>query len=367
MNDPHQTEPEFDATVDIELPWPDDWHVHLRDDEMLAAVVPHSARWFRNALVMPNLVPPVSSVAQAVAYRERIMELAVNTSAPEPSVFNPLMALYLNDDLDVDDLVQGFSQADIAAVKYYPAGATTNSQYGSTSMLDLVDKFEVLAEHQIPVAVHAESTDPSIDIYDRERSFLDTELAPLLDKVKGLRITVEHISTAAGIDFVKSYPNMAGTITPHHLACDRTDLLANGLRPDLYCKPILNSPQDRLALVDAATSGDHRFFLGTDSAPHPSTHKYRETASAGVFNAPYAIPVVAEVFYQSGAIDKLENFVSINGSAHYQCEPAAKTLRLRRRNVQGEEPAGRVVTASGQIVTIFGVDAARNWHLSHAV
>ena len=351
-----------EVLVDIEIAWPDDWHVHLRDDEMLAAVVPHSARWFRNALVMPNLVPPVSTVAQAVAYRKRIQALVAGDG---PSLFNPLMALYLNDDLDIDDLVAGFKQGDIAAVKYYPAGATTNSEYGSTSMLDLIDRFEALAEHQIPVAVHAESTDPGVDIYDRERLFLEHELAPLMDKVNGLRITVEHISTSAGIEFVKGHDNMAGTITPHHLACDRSDLLANGLRPDLYCKPILNSPQDRVALVEAATSGDSRFFLGTDSAPHPSTHKYRETASAGVFNAPYAIPVVAEVFYQAGSVNQLSRFLSLNGCAHYRCEPPTETLRLRRRNDLGQPPVGQVVTESGQTVTIFGVDAARRWDLSH--
>ncbi|MEM8923160.1 MAG: dihydroorotase [Actinomycetota bacterium] len=348
------------ATVDIAVP--DDWHVHLRDDHMLAAVTPYTARWFRTALVMPNLVPPITDSAAAAAYRERIMAAAGPEARPD---FNPMMALYVTDDVSIDDVRAGVEAGVVLGLKYYPAGATTNSDAGGTSMLAHRRLLEFMAGAGVPLMVHAESTDPAIDVYDRERDFLDRELVPLAAELPELRITVEHLSTAAGVEFVSEHPQVKGTITPHHLSCDRSDLLANGMRPDLFCKPIINSSENRLALAAAATSGSPDFFLGTDSAPHPSTSKYRENVAAGIFNAPFAIPVVAEVFHRNGALEHLEAFTSRNGARHYGFEPSAEQLRLTRLADADIDlstaPAEQLVTADGQTVRMFGVAEATRW------
>ena len=362
--------PASPEAVSVEIAAPDDWHVHLRDDDMLATVAPITARAFRYALVMPNLVPPICTTAQADAYRRRIIDHAGRTARPD---FTPIMALYLNDDLDVDDLVEGVDAGVVHAAKYYPAGATTNSDAGAKSMQDVLPALERMAEHAIPLLVHAESTDPAIDIYDRERHFLDEELAPIVARLPELAVTVEHLSTRAGVDFVSANPSVYGSITPHHLACDRSDLLANGLRPDLYCKPIINSAVDRRALVEAATSGSTQFFLGTDSAPHPAADKHGATAKPGIFNAPFALPVVAEVFHRSEALDRLEAFVSINGCRHYGFEVATDRVVLTREP-SAEDPssgdpatATTIVTEGGQTVTMFGAAEARLWSVSASV
>lgn len=353
------------SSVSVEIAAPDDWHVHLRDDDMLATVAPITAKSFRYALVMPNLVPPICTTAQADAYRRRILDGAGSAARPD---FTPIMALYLNDDLDVDDLVQGVDAGVVHAAKYYPAGATTNSEAGVTSMQDVLAALERMAEHSIPLLVHAESTDPAIDIYDRERHFLDEELAPIVTRLPELAVTVEHLSTRAGVDFVEANPSVHGSITPHHLSCDRSDLLANGLRPDLYCKPIINSADDRRALVQAATSGSSRFFLGTDSAPHPEADKHGATAKPGIFNAPFALPVVAEVFHRAGALDQLEAFVSVNGCAHYGFDVATDRVVLTRDpSAAGDAEPDTVVTAGGDTVTIFGSAEARLWSVSEQV
>jgi dihydroorotase len=345
--------------AEVVIPTPDDWHVHLRDDEMLATVAPLTAGRFRFALVMPNLVPPVLTTEAAAAYRTRILD-AVGDDAIEG--FTPLLTLYLNDELSIDDLEAGVDGGVVHAVKYYPAGATTNSDAGGTSLPSFRPVLERLVERRVPLLVHAESTDPGIDLFDRERAFLDRELAPVVDELPELRVTVEHLSTRAGVEFVESHPSVRGTITPHHLSCDRTDLLANGLRPDLYCKPVLNTTDDREALVAAATSGSTQFFLGTDSAPHPTSQKYSEVARPGIFNAPFALEVVAEVFYQADALDRLERFTSVNGALHYGFEVASRQVRLVRA-ARTEPTSDRVVTASGDEVRIFGLAEAALWQV----
>ena len=352
---------------------PDDWHIHLRDDDMLATVAPLSAQWFRYALVMPNLVPPIVTTAQAAAYRQRIIDAV---AGPEGSAsegraeggFQPIMALYLHDQLAVDDLLAGVADGVVHAVKYYPAGATTNSDGGGTSMLSFAPVLDAMASARVPLLVHAESTDPAIDIYDRERAFLDQELSAVLERWPELAVTVEHLSTGAGAQFVADHPSARGTITPHHLSCDRSDLLANGLRPDLYCKPIINSAEDREALVAAATSGSPDFFLGTDSAPHPSTDKYRGQVKPGIFNAPFALPVVAEVFAQADALDQLEAFTSLNGCRHYGFDPARAKLRLTRNEAATDSaPIDTITTAGGATVRLFGVREAALWQIDHLV
>lgn len=345
-------------TTTLEIAAPDDWHVHLRDDHMLAAVTPFTSRCFRYALVMPNLVPPVTTTAMAAAYRDRISAAAGPDARAD---FTPLMGLYLNDELTAADLLAGVADGVVFGAKYYPAGATTNSEAGGSSLLAYRDVLEAMAGAGVPLLVHAESTDPEIDIFDREAAFIETDLIPVLDALPELRVTVEHISTRAGLDLVRERANLGGSITPHHLTCDRSDLLANGLRPDLYCKPVINSRDERLAIAEAATSGDPSFFLGTDSAPHPLTKKHAQQASAGIFNAPYALEVVAELFHERGALDRLEGFTSLNGPDHYGLPHSDARVRLTRSGAADLERAEHVVTADGTEVRIFGADAARRW------
>jgi dihydroorotase len=244
--------------VEVVIATPDDWHVHLRDDEMLTTVAPLTAGRFRYALVMPNLRPPVTSTAGAVAYRDRIV-----AAVPDDAVdFRPLIALYLNDDLDPDDLAAARDSGVVPAVKYYPAGATTNSDQASGTLVGFTRVLERLAELGMRLCVHAESTDPAVDLFDREAVFLERELAPVCERLPELAVTVEHVSTRAGVEFVAAHPQVAATITPHHLARDRGDLLADGLRPDLYCKPVVNSPDDRRALAVARVVEHLRRELG---------------------------------------------------------------------------------------------------------
>ncbi len=340
----------------VVIPQPDDWHVHLRNDEMLDAVVGYTARRFRYAMVMPNLLPPIVSTESAAHYRDQILAAAPN-DAPD---FSPVMAVYCSPLVDPNDLRAGIEQGVIAAVKYYPAGATTNSELGGTSLNDFAHLFEVLIATGSRLLVHAEATDPSIDIFDREAAFLTDQLAPLCDRFPELAVTVEHVSTRAGVDFVAAHPQAAATITPHHLARERSDLLANGMKPDLYCKPVINSADDRNALVTAATSGNPDFMLGTDSAPHPTTAKYGPTAKAGVFNAAYGLEVVADVFSVAGALDNLGAFVSGNGCAIYGVDTPETTITLTSESVD-VEVATSLATTSGDEVVLFGAEEATRW------
>lgn len=350
---------EINTEIEIEIPLPDDWHVHLRDDAMLEAVVEYTARRFRYAMVMPNLVPPVTDTASAAAYRARILEHAP-ADAPD---FRPLIAMYCSPLIDTTDLRVGIADGVVAAVKYYPAGATTNSEAGGTGLLQFLDLFEVLADLGVRLLVHAEDPDPAVDIFDREQAFLERELAPLCERLPELAVTVEHVSTAAGVAFVRDHPQAAATVTPHHLARERSDLLADGMRPDLYCKPVINSARDRDALIAAATSGDPDFMLGTDSAPHPTTAKYGPAAKAGVFNAAYGLEVVAEVFHRAGALEALASFVSANGVAVYGVGPPSHRLRLSRSEV-GVDRAATLSTRLGDEVVLFGTDEASRWRVA---
>lgn len=345
-------------TLSIEIPTPDDWHVHLRDDEMLEAVVDYTARRFRYAMVMPNLMPPVTSSSAAAEYRDRILR-----AAGDHEGFNPWITMYCSHDIDLDDLRAGIDSGVVGAVKYYPAGATTNSEAGGTSLLEYSSVFEVLIETNTRLLVHAESTDPAVDIFDREAVFLERQLQPLCAAMPELAVTVEHVSTKAGLDFVAAHTGTAATITPHHLARDRSDLLASGMKPDLYCKPVINSANDREALIAAATSGEPSFMLGTDSAPHPTTAKYGPTAKAGVFNAAYGLEVVAEVFHQADALDTLANFVSANGCAVYGVETPADGIRLTRTAVD-VELATSLTTSAGDSVVLFGAEEATMWQVT---
>jgi dihydroorotase len=293
---------------------PDDWHVHLRDGAMMAAVLPHTARQFARAIVMPNLAPPVTDIAGALAYRERIM-----AKLPARSEFTPLMTAYLTDGSDPAEIARGYEQGVFAAVKLYPAHATTNSAHGVTSIDRVMPVLERMAAMGMPLLIHGEETDPEVDVFDREAVFIDRTLDPLRRRLPGLRIVLEHITTAEAVDYVEAGgPNLAATITAHHLIINRNAIFQGGIRPHLYCLPIAKREKHRLALRRAATSGNTHFFLGTDSAPHAIPTKETACGCAGICTAPCAVELYAEVFDEDGALDRFEAFASLNGPAFYR-------------------------------------------------
>ena len=304
---------------------PDDWHLHLRDGDMLRAVLPHTAHDFGRAIVMPNLVPPVTTGAEARAYRERI-----RAAIPDGASFEPHMTLYLTDDTDPDDVERAARDGLVRAVKLYPAGATTNSASGVTDWRRTLPVLERMSAIGLPLLVHGEVTDESVDVFDREAVFLDRILAPLREAMPGLSITLEHVTTGEGVAFVREHEGVWGSITVHHLMLDRNDLLARHMRPHYYCLPILKRRTHRDVLREAAASGDASFFLGTDSAPHPVHSKEAECCAAGVFSAPVALACLAYTFEEMGALDCLEAFASLNGARRYRVEPNADTITLER-------------------------------------
>lgn len=311
----------------IEITRPDDWHLHLRDGDRMRAVLPHTARQFHRAIVMPNLTPPVTTVAMALDYRDRIL-----AARPAGSDFEPLMTLYLTDETSTDD-IDAIAETDkVVACKLYPAGATTNSGSGVTDLRHVEKALQRMADRQVPLLVHAEVTDPQIDVFDRESVYIDRILVPLRDEIPELRIVFEHITTSEAVHFVNAQDeNVAATITPHHLLFMRNDLLAGGLRPHLYCAPVLKSRNDRKVLVEAATSGDPRYFLGTDSAPHARREKESACGCAGVYSANAALELYAEVFEAAGALDSFEAFASFNGPDFYRLPRNTGKLMLDRK------------------------------------
>jgi dihydroorotase len=305
---------------------PDDWHLHVRDGEMLKAVLPYTAKHFGRAILMPNLVPPVRTSADAEAYRER-----VTAALPPNSRFRPLMTVYLTDDTDPDDVEKGFRDDVLAAVKLYPANATTNSAAGVTDYRKIVRVLERMEKIDMPFLMHGEEVGPEIDIFDREAVFIDRRLSPWVKQFPGLRMVLEHLSSKAAVDFVRSAaPQVGGTITPYHLTQTRTDWLGAGLKPLMYAMPVIKTGADRKALRAAATSGAGCYFLGTDSAPHPYARKVALSGVPGIFNAPVALATYAKVFEEEGALDKLEAFASLNGPRHYRLPPNEDTIVLEK-------------------------------------
>ena len=295
------------------IPRPDDWHLHLRDGDHLRAVLPDSARRFARAIVMPNLKPPVTTVDAALRYRERII-----AALPAGAKFEPLMTLYLTDHTSTDEIRRAKQGNVIHAVKYYPAGATTNAEAGVSDLVKCTEALGALEACGMPLLVHGEVTAPDVDAFDREKVFIERVLVPVLKKFPRLRIVFEHITTRAAVDFVTAAPaNIAATITAHHLLLNRNALFAGGIRPHHYCLPLLKREEDRTALVAAATSGNPKFFLGTDSAPHARGAKESACGCAGVYTAHAGIELYAEVFAAVKALDKLENFASVFGPKFY--------------------------------------------------
>ena len=305
---------------------PDDWHLHLRDGAALATVVPHTARQFARAIVMPNLKPPVTNAAQAAAYRERIL-----AAVPPGLTFAPLMTLYLTDNTPAAEIDRAQASGIVHAVKYYPAGATTNSDAGVTAIERCFGALARMEELGLPLLVHGEVTDAEVDIFDRERVFVERVLAPLLQRFPRLRLVLEHITTQEGVQFVESMgPNVAGTLTAHHLLMNRNALLAGGVRPHHYCLPVLKREAHRRALVRAATSGNPKFFLGTDSAPHARNAKEAACGCAGCYTALNALELYAEVFEAEGALGRLEAFASFHGADFYGLPRNTGTITLEQ-------------------------------------
>jgi dihydroorotase len=335
---------------------PDDWHLHLRDGAMLAAVAPHSAG-FGRAIIMPNLVPPVVTGAQAAAYRDRI-----RAALPPGAALDPQMVLYLTDTTDAADVVAAFRAGIIRAVKLYPAGATTNSASGVTDFDRVQPVLEAMAEAGVTLCVHGEVTDPAVDIFDREAAFIDAVLDPLRHRNPALRVVMEHITTSEGVAYARAGgENLAATITTHHLVINRNAILAGGIRPHYYCLPVAKRESHRLALREAATSGEARFFLGTDSAPHADSAKLQPCGCAGCFTAPNTMSILAQVFEDEGALDRLEAFASLNGAAFYRMAANEDRLRLTRRDTPATYPTH--ITAGDETVTVFDPGFPLYWHL----
>ena len=306
---------------------PDDWHVHLRDGAMLAAVAGHTARQFARAIVMPNLDPPVTTAAAAVAYRARIA-----AALPAGAGFSPLMTCYLTDDADPVEIAAGFASGAWAAAKLYPANATTNSARGVTAIRNIHAALEAMERIGMPLLIHGEVTDPEVDVFDREKVFIDRVFAPLIRDFPGLRTVFEHVTTAEAVDFVLACgPNVAATVTPQHLVLNRNALFEGGLRPHAYCLPVVKREEHRLAVRRAATSGSPKFFLGTDSAPHPVERKQSACGCAGIFNAPFALESYAAVFEEEGALGRFEAFASENGAQFYRLPLNEGRVVLERR------------------------------------
>ena len=297
----------------ITLTRPDDWHLHLRDGDDLAAVLPHTARCFGRAIVMPNLKPPVTTTKRALDYRERILD-----ALPENSRFEPLMTLYLTDDTPPEEIARAKLSGRIHGVKLYPAGATTHSDAGVTRLSRCFHTLEKMQELGIPLLIHGEVTDPEIDVFDREKAFLEMTLGPLVDRFPELKVVVEHITTRDAVQYVEvTGPNIAATITAHHLLMNRNALFLGGIRPHNYCLPVLKREEHREALVEAAISGNPKFFLGTDSAPHAKHAKEAACGCAGLYTAHAAIELYASAFEEAHALDKLEGFASFYGADFY--------------------------------------------------
>jgi dihydroorotase len=335
---------------------PDDWHLHLRDGDMLKAVLPETARHFARAIIMPNLVPPVVTATQAAAYRARIM-----AALPDEMAFTPLMTLYLTEDTDPEDVRQAHASGIATAVKLYPAGATTNSASGVRDFDKVRPVLEVMAEIGMPLCVHGEVTDHEIDIFDREAVFIDRVLKPIRKKVPDLRVVMEHVTTQDAVDYVRdSSKNLAATITTHHLIINRNHILAGGIKPHFYCLPVAKREAHRIALVQAAVSGDKRFFLGTDSAPHTDANKLMACGCAGIFTAPNTMSCLAEVFEAAGKLGKLEAFTSLNGPAYYGLPPNDETITL----VKGDPVQYPATLETGEgPVTVFDPGFDLHWRV----
>jgi len=312
----------------IEIVKPDDWHVHFRDGEILKAVIPETTRHFARAIVMPNLVPPILNRHDAINYRKEIQN-----SIPKKDNFTPLMTVYLTENTKKKDILEGYKKEQIFAAKLYPAGATTNSMYGVRDINKIMPVLETMSNIGMPLLIHGEETDKTIDIFDREKMFIDHKLDFICKELPELKITLEHITTKEATDYVKEgKKNLVATITPHHLALNRNAIFVGGIKPHNYCLPILKREIHRKSLLRVATSQNTKFFLGTDTAPHFTTDKESACGCAGIFNSTYCMSILAQIFDDENSLDTLEQFVSINGAKHYNLKLNKQKLKLFKRN-----------------------------------
>lgn len=319
--------------MELTLTRPDDWHLHVRDSDALRTVVPHTARQFARAIIMPNLKPAVTTTRQALAYRERIL-----AAAPDGVDFTPLMTLYLTDNTPAAEIAAAKASAHVHAIKLYPAGATTHSDAGVTDISKTWPALEAMAEHGLPLLVHAEVTDADVDVFDREAIFIERHLQPLCERLPQLKVVLEHVTTKDGIEFVASMPDtVAATITAHHLLMNRNAMFSGGIRPHHYCLPVLKRETHRRALTEAATSGNAKFFLGTDSAPHARETKETACGCAGMYTAHAAMELYAQAFETAGALDKLEDFASRYGPDFYGLPRNTDTITLEKTDWQVPE------------------------------
>ena len=354
---------------------PDDWHVHLRDGALLQAVVGHTAAQFARAIVMPNLKPPITTVAQASAYRDRICTALERSAGTEAAAgFTPLMTAYLTETIAPDELERGFAAGVFTAAKLYPAGATTNSDAGVRDLAHITPVLACMERIGMPLLIHGEVTDPAVDIFDREAVFIERHLKPLLERHPALKVVLEHITTAEAVQFVEAGPsNLGATITPHHLHINRNALFQGGLRPDMYCLPVAKRELHRLALRKAATSGNPKFFLGTDSAPHLRHAKESSCGCAGIYNAPYALESYAQVFSEENAIDQLEAFASLNGPRFYGLPLNQGSVTLERRDLDPEAPGLPAIlelangTTEPSRLVPFHAGEQLEWHIAARV
>ena len=342
------------ASQTLTIRRPDDWHVHLRDGDMLRAVAPYTARQFARAIVMPNLVPPVTTPEAAAAYRERIMEAA-------GAAFTPLMTCYLTDETRPDEIARGFEEGVWIAAKLYPAGATTNSASGVTNIRNIYPALDRMQQIGMVLCVHGEVTDPDVDVFDREAVFIDRVLEPATRDFPRLKIVLEHVTTAEAVHFVESAGATIGaTVTPQHLIINRNAIFAGGLRPHAFCLPVAKREKHRLAVRKAATSGSPQFFLGTDSAPHARSAKESGCGCAGIFNAPFALESYAAVFDAEGKLDNLEAFASVNGPRFYGLPLNEGTITLERADVEVPER----IEADGIELVPFHAGETLGWKLA---
>ena len=343
---------------EITITRPDDWHLHLRDGEMLKGVIGHSAKDFCRAIIMPNLVPPVVTTADAKAYKDRIL-----AALPDDTDFKPLMVLYLTEDTDPADVEAGHASGLVTSLKLYPAGATTNSQSGVRDFDKVQPVLEKMAEIGMPLCVHGEVTDASIDIFDRESVFIEKVLDPIRKRNPELRVVMEHVTTKQGVDYARSGGDTLGaTITTHHLIINRNAILAGGIKPHYYCLPVAKREEHRLALREAATSGDKTFFLGTDSAPHTDPLKEQACGCAGIFTSINTMSLLAHVFEEEDALDKLEAFASLNGPAFYGLKPNHTKMVLRKQAEPVSFPE-KIKTEDGP-VTVFDPMFPVHWQVA---
>jgi len=347
----------------LAIPKPDDWHLHLRDGAILKAVLPHTARDFARAIIMPNLKPAVTTAGAARAYRQRIRE-----ALAEGETFTPLMTVYLTDTTEPDDLERGYRDESLFAAKLYPAGTTTNSAEGVTDIQAISSVLDRMQTIGMPLLLHGEVADPDIDFFDREEAFIDRVLIPMRRTFPDLKIVMEHVSTCRAVEYIVSEAQnrpdkIAATITPHHMLLNRNALFEGGINPHHFCLPVLKREKDRQAVLMAATTGAPMFFAGTDSAPHPRASKEAARGNGGVFSAPNALAVYAELFEQAGALDRLENFLCINGASFYGLPINAATLTLEK--LDNPVPSLKsILTEDGQEIMVFPDESALSWRVA---